>query len=714
MKQVLQSLRTGAIEVAEVPAPAVRSGGLLVRTQVSLISSGTERMLVEFGRAGWVEKARQQPEKVRQVLDKIRTDGLWATLEAVRSRLDEPLPLGYCNVGLVAGVGEGVTGFSVGDRVVSNGWHAEVVAVPATLCAKVPEAVADEAAAFTVLSAIALQGVRLIQPTLGERVGVIGLGLVGLLAVQILRAHGCRVLGLDPVPERLALARRFGAEVVDLAAGADPVAAAEAFSQGRGLDAVLIAAATESADPVRQAARMCRQRGRIVLVGVAGLQLEREEFYRKELTFQVSCAYGPGRYDPAYEQKGQDYPFGLVRWTAQRNFEAVLDLLAEGRLDVAPLISHRVPIGEAAHAYEALLHDRRALGILLTYPEAGSAPAARATTRTVRLAGSAHVAGSVSVALVGAGAHAQRALLPALRAAGVRLKVAASARGVSAAHVARRFGFELASTDAEAALADPDVNAVVIATRHDSHARYVLQALGAGQHVFVEKPLCLTLEELEAIERAIAARAAEGADAGAPLLMVGFNRRFAPLVRQMKAVLAGATGPWSVVITVNAGALPAEHWLYDNQQGGGRLVGEGCHFIDLARFLVGSPIVEAHGVATRTAASRDEDFTLTLRFADGSVGTVHYLTRGHRRFPKERIEVFGGGRVVQLANFRRLRVFGGLHGQGRWLWRQDKGHRACVQAFVAAVRDGGPPPIPPEELFEVTRVTLELAQRLRS
>jgi predicted dehydrogenase len=456
---------------------------------------------------------------------------------------------------------------------------------------------------------------------------------------------------------------------------------------------------------------MCRQRGRIVLVGVAGLELSRDEFYKKELTFQVSCSYGPGRYDPNYEEKGQDYPFGLVRWTAQRNFEAVLELLAEGRLEVAPLITHRVPIAEAQQAYQLLEQDRQALGILLTYARAATATPPETPSRVVRLAAPVRGEGAVSVAVLGAGVHAQRALLPALRGADVRLRAVVSASGVGAAHAGRRFGFELASMDPEAAISDPEVNAVLIATRHDSHARYVLAALEAGKHVFVEKPLCLTLGELEAIEKAWQERAAQGVP---PLLMVGFNRRFSPFVRRMKRLLEAIPGPRTCVVTVNAGPLRPEHWVLDPVQGGGRLLAEGCHFVDLLRFLVGHPIAEAGVIVARGSASPDHDFTVTLRFADGSVGVLHYLISGHRRFPKERIEVFSGGRVLQLDNFRRLRAMGWPSGSGLWHWRQDKGHRACVQTFMSAVRDGASPAIPPDELFEVARVTLELARQLHA
>jgi predicted dehydrogenase len=664
-------------------------------------------MLLEFGRAGWLEKARQQPDKVRQVLEKIRTDGLWPAVEAVRSKLERPLELGYCNVGTVVEVGPGVTGFSVGDRVVSNGPHAELVSVPVNLCARVPDAVADDEAAFTVLGAVALQGIRLAQPTLGESVAVIGLGLVGLLAVQLLRAQGCRVLGLDPDAARVALARRFGAEAVDLTAGTDPVAAAQAFSRGLGMDAVIIAAATQSPEPIHQAARMCRKRGRIVLVGVSGLELSRADFYEKELTFQVSCSYGPGRYDPAYEEKGQDYPVGFVRWTAQRNFEAVLDMLADGRLDVRPLISHRFPIADAEKAYAVVLGSEPSLGVLLEYPGAEPDRAQRTVVlRSVAVARSDRAV----VSVIGAGEYATRVLLPAFEAAGARLRIVATRSGTSSLHAARTFGFEAATTDPEQALKDPETTALVIATRHDSHAHYVLAALRAGKHVFVEKPLCLTHEELDEIERLYTSLLE--APSGPPLLMVGFNRRFAPHVQKMRALLEDVPGPRAMVMTVNAGPVPADHWTRDQQVGGGRILGEACHFIDLLRYIASAPIERCSRFDVQGPSS--DTASLQLAFADGSVGTIHYFTNGSRAFPKERLEVFAGGRVLQLDNFRRLRGYGWPGFSRMRLWRQDKGQRACVRAFLTAVERGGPLPIAVEELFEVSRVTLELAGRGRS
>ena len=707
MKQILQHLKTGQTEVAEIPCPGAGRGQLLIRTTRTLVSAGTERMMVDFGKAGLIDKARQQPDKVRMVLDKISTDGLMPTIAAVRNKLDQPLAMGYCNVGEVVEVGAGVTGYAVGDRVASNGKHAELVAVPVNLCAKVPDAVPDEAAAFTVLGAIALQGIRLAQPTLGETVVVTGLGLIGLVTVQLLRAHGCRVLGLDFDADKLALARRFGAEVVDLKSGADPVAAALEYSRGRGVDAVIITASTKSSEPMHQAALMCRKRGRIVLVGVTGLELSRADFFEKELSFQVSCSYGPGRYDPNYEDKGQDYPLGYVRWTEQRNFEAVLDMLAEGRLDVAALVSHRFGIAEAERAYAVVGGSEPSLGIVLGFAEPGAE--AGTPVRTVSLVPAANapiakVSGTPSVSVIGAGNYAGAVLIPAFKAAGARLARIASAGGASSVHLGRKFGFAEATTDTAALLTDPGTDAVVISTRHDTHADYVLRGLAAGKHVFVEKPLALTLGEIDHIEAAALA-------APKQLLMVGFNRRFAPQIVKTRQLLAGAPGAKTLVMTVNAGTIPATHWTQDRTVGGGRLVGEGCHFVDLLRFLVGAPI-ESFQVA-RMAGATPDTASVTLRFADGSLGTLLYLANGSKAFPKERLEVFAAGRVLQLDNFRRLTGFGWPGFTKMNLWRQDKGQTACTAAFVNALKAGGASPIPLSELLEVSRISIQIEEALQ-
>jgi predicted dehydrogenase/threonine dehydrogenase-like Zn-dependent dehydrogenase len=702
MKQILQSLKTGTTEVAEIPVPNVKRGQLLIQTSHTLVSAGTERMLVEFGKAGWVDKARQQPDKVRMVLDKIKTDGLMPTMEAVFNKLDQPLPLGYCNVGRVAKVGAGETAFAEGDRVISNGKHAEVVSVPFNLCAKVPGSVSDEEAAFTVLGAIALQGIRLVQPTLGETVVVTGLGLIGLVTVQLLRAHGCRVLGLDFDKEKLELARQFGAEVVDLAARQDPVKAAELYSRGRGVDAVIVTAATKSSEPMHQAALMCRKRGRIVLVGVTGLELSRDDFFKKELTFQVSASYGPGRYDPNYEEKGQDYPVGFVRWTEQRNFEAVLDMMADGRLDVNPLISHRFAIGEAEKAYDLVGGAGPSLGILLAYPGLEITPAARTVSlRTAGATSSAANADKATVSFVGSGNYATAVLIPAFKEAGAHLRSVASSAGVSGVHAGRKYGFDETTTDTNRIFTDSATNAVVITTQHDSHARFVLQALRGGKHVFVEKPLCLTLPELAEIESV-------HKDAGERLMvMVGFNRRFAPQVQKVKELLNSVTGPKAFIMTVNAGAIPADHWTQDPEAGGGRIIGEACHFIDLLRFLAGVPLTAWQ--KTSMDSPTHDTVTLQLTFADGSIGSVHYFANGHKAFPKERLEVFASGRVLQLDNYRKLTGFAWPGFTNMNLWRQDKGQKACAKSFVDAIEGRSPAPIPFDEVLEVSRVSIELA-----
>jgi predicted dehydrogenase/threonine dehydrogenase-like Zn-dependent dehydrogenase len=705
MLQILQNLKSGATELAEVPAPAVGRGQLLIQTRASLISAGTERMLVDFGKAGFIDKARQQPDKVKMVLDKVRTDGLMPTVDAVRSKLDQPLPMGYSNVGVVRKVGAGVPegAFKVGDRVVSNGKHAEVVAVPVNLCARIPDSVSDEAAAFTVLGAIALQGIRLAQPSLGECFTVTGLGLIGLVTVQLLRAQGCRVLGIDMDTAKCELARGFGAETVDLSKGEDPVAAAELFSRGRGVDGVLITAATKSNEPVHQAALMCRKRGRIILVGVTGLELSRDDFYKKELSFQVSCSYGAGRYDPEYEEKGHDYPIGYVRWTEQRNFEAVLDMLADGRLDVSSLVSHRFKLQQAEEAYRTLLEGKGVLGMVLEYPRTAQSGEDPVLRRTIRFHAEGERAGveNPGLGFVGAGNYATRNLIPAFKEAGARFVSVASSAGVSGAYAGKKFGFAETTTDTAGLIADPRIHAVVITTRHDSHAGLVRQALEAGKHVFVEKPLCMKIEELEEIRKAYEQRQA--------VLTVGFNRRFAPHIIKMKELVGGVAGPKAFVMTVNAGAIPADHWTQDAESGGGRIIGEACHFIDLLRFLAASPF-SAYDISFMAGNTRDSA-NIQLKFADGSIGTVHYLANGSKSFPKERLEVFAQGRILQMDNFRVLRGFGWPGFKTMRLMKQDKGQNACAKAFLDAVRAGKPGPIPYEELVEVAEVTIRLASK---
>ena len=706
MKQVLQNIANGGTQLVEVPCPQKRVGQLLIATSTTLVSAGTERMLIDFGKANWFDKARQQPDKVKMVLDKVKTDGLAPTIDAVRSKLDQPLPLGYCNVGRV--IEAPGTEFKAGERVVSNGHHAEVVRVPKNLCARVPDELDDESAAFTVIGAIALQGIRLVAPAVGEAVVVTGLGLIGLFAVQLLRANGCRVLGIDFDSAKCELARTFGAETVDLSKGEDPIVKAAAFSRGRGVDGVVITASSKSNEPVTQAAKMCRKRGRIVLVGVVGLELSRADFFEKELTFQVSCSYGPGRYDEEYEQKGHDYPVGYVRWTEQRNFEAVLDLMASGKIDVKPLITHRYDIDNALDAYQTL-DDRSALGILLNYPKKDLE---QLTSSVVPLREPVIYEGAdVVLGCIGAGNYASRVLIPAFHEAGARLAIIVTNVGVSAVHHGKKNAFATASTDVESAYRSSSVNTVVIATQHNQHARQVCDALLAGKHVFVEKPLALSVEEIGEIEKAY------DSQAGKCQLMVGYNRRFAPHVQKMKALLSPVTGPKAFIMTMNAGAIPDDHWTQDQTVGGGRIIGEACHYIDLMRYLAGSKI--ASFTATCIGGQpgvgiTDDKASITLTFEDGSFGTIHYLANGGKAFPKERIEVFANDAVLQLDNFRKLEGFGWRGFKKDKLFKQDKGQAACTRAFVDAIKQGKPAPINFDEILEVARVSVAVATQLRN
>ncbi|KGY11438.1 dehydrogenase [Vibrio tubiashii] len=711
MKQVLQDMANGGSNLVEAPAPMATSGNVLIDTTVSLISAGTERMLVDFGKASLLDKARQQPDKVKMVLEKIQTDGLMTTVDAVQSKLAQPLPLGYCNVGIVNSVGKGVEGFKAGDRVVSNGPHADVVRVSKNLCALVPDEVSDEEASFTVVASIGLQGIRLAKPTLGEAFVVTGAGLIGLLTVQLLRAQGCRVLAIDFDDSKLELAKQFGAEVCNPGRGEDPVAAGMAFSRGQGVDGVIITASTKSNDPVTQAARMSRKRGRIILVGVTGLELNRADFYEKELTFQVSCSYGPGRYDPDYEDKGNDYPYAFVRWTEQRNFEAILDMMASGQVDVKPLISHRFNFEEAPKAYELLTSDRSALGILLNYK---SELVARHNKVVELDSNMTFQAAKPVVGFVGAGNYASRMLIPAFKAGGAQLHTIATSGGINGVTHGEKAGFSKTTTDTQSMILDPEINTVAIVTRHNSHAKFVAEALNAGKHVFVEKPLAISLSELADVEAAYYSKTSDDA---APKLMVGFNRRFSPQVQKMKELLSSINEPKTFMMTMNAGAIPAEHWTQDSSVGGGRIIGEACHFIDLMRFLAGSEItsVQCRRMGDTDSVDITEDkAAIILGFADGSFGTIHYLANGAASFPKERVEVFAAGRVLQLDNFRKLKAFGWPGFSKMNLWKQDKGQADCSTAFLQSIEKGIDAPIPARELFEVAKVTIEIAEQLRS
>ena len=714
MRQVLQNLKTGETLLEESVCPQVRDGNLLVDTRCSLISAGTERMLVDFGRASYIDKARQQPEKVKMVFEKIKTSGLMTTVDAVRSKLEQPIALGYSNVGIVHEIGAGVDGFKIGDRVVSNGRHADAVVVPINLCAKIPDNVDDETAAFTIVSSIGLQGIRLTNPTIGETIVVIGVGLIGLIIVQLLRANGCRVLAVDFDEFKLGLAKEFGSEVCNPGKGQDPISAGMSFSRGKGVDAVIIAAATKATDPVTQAARMSRKRGRIVLVGVTGLELNRSDFYEKELSFQVSCSYGPGRYDPKYEDQGLDYPMGFVRWTEKRNFEAVLDLMSSKKLNMKPLISHRFAFDEASKAYDVLSHGKNILGILMRYEESLNGDRNKEVQINEVLDFDPQ---KPVVSFIGAGNYASRVLIPAFKSADAQLHTIVTSGGTNGVVNGRKAGFLKATSDSDKMFEDREVNTVIVATRHDSHGSYVCKALSADKNVFVEKPLCLTKEELENIKEIYFSKHFGKSAIDAPRLMVGFNRRFSPHIQKIKPLLESVSEPKSFIMTMNAGNIPVEHWTQDVLVGGGRILGEACHYIDLMRYLAGASIVSFQALRMGAAPGIDvleDKASILLGFSDGSFGTINYLANGANSFPKERIEIFTAGRVLQLDNFCKLKAFGWPGFKKMNLFRQDKGQKKCPEAFLKAIENGEPSPIPAEELFEVAEVSINVVDALRA
>jgi predicted dehydrogenase len=704
-------MRDGKTVVEDVPTPLPRPGCALVRTASSLVSAGTERMLVEFGEKNLLEKARSRPDLVRQVLDKARREGLLSTLEATFNRLDQPMPLGYSSAGTIHSIGEELQGFNPGDRVACAGGnyavHAEVAVVPQNLLAPIPPGVDFESAAFATVGAIALHGFRLAQAQVGESVLVIGLGLLGLLAAQIARAAGCSVFGVDLDPNRVALAKKLG---FSAATRNDCESAGKAFSQGRGFDAVLICADTQADDPVALAGLMARDRARVIAVGAVGLNLPRKVYYEKELYFQVSRSYGPGRYDPEYEEKGHDYPPGFVRWTEGRNISAFLDLLARGLVDVHPLISHRFPIERGAEAYSLITGKKKEpyLGVVLTYPQEIEITSLKKIENKAIERKPAPGVEKLALGVLGAGNYATAVFLPAVVKTGGTERVGiASAAGLSARHASQRYGFAYASSDENEILTDPNINVVVILTRHQHHARQVLAALRQGKHVYCEKPLAITRQELEEIEFALST------DNG-PLLTVGFNRRFAPMAMKLKQFLSSSGEPLAMHYRINAGYLPPTHWLHDPGQGGGRIIGEGCHFIDFLSFLVGaSPSKVTAEALPDCGHYRQDNVRIDLSFPDGSLGTVTYLANGDKAFTKERVEVFSNGRVAVLDDFRTLEL---VHDGRRQVihsrLRQDKGHANAWAGFLEAVRRGGPPPIPYMQLIGVTQATFAAVENL--
>jgi len=715
MKQLLQNIHNGVTEVVEVPIPQLQAGMALVHTRASLVSAGTERMLVEFAGKSLVGKALSRPDLVRQLMDKAHREGVLTTIEAAFNRLDQPMPLGYSSSGVIEAVGEGLQGFKVGDRVACAGGgyavHAEYALVPRNLLASLPDSIDFEAAAFTTLGAIALHGFRLSQPQLGESVGVIGLGLLGLLAVGIAKSAGCHVFGVDLDETRVVLAQGMGAVAVPRP---QAVETAQSFTHGQGFDHVLICADTSASDPIELAGEIARDRGHVVAIGAVGLTLPRRIYYQKELSFINSRSYGPGRYDPSYEEAGQDYPIGYVRWTEGRNLQAFVELMAEEHLDIIPLITHRFPIQNAPEAYELITGktNQPFLGVLLTYPQTGAASGKSQSTYGPVKKASIPIAGVnvVRLGVLGAGNFANAVMLPALKKIpSLELIAISSGSGLHAESASKKFGFKYTAANENEILNDPQVNTVSVLTRHHLHAGQVIRALQAGKHVFCEKPLATNREQLAQIKQLLLSLE------NSPQLMVGFNRRFAPLARKLYDFIKISQEPLVATYHINAGYIPLTHWVQDPIQGGGRIIGEGCHFIDFLTYLVGAPPISVVAQALPDDSHyREDNVVMLFSFADGSLGTVNYLANGDKAYPKERVEVFSGGRVAALDDFRTLEmVHQGKRQVVHSALRQDKGHRAEWEAFSSTIRTSGPPPIPYEHLFGVTEAAFAAVDSLR-
>ncbi|WP_457594126.1 bi-domain-containing oxidoreductase [Hydrogenimonas sp.] len=706
MKQLIQSYKTGELGLFEVPAPACDEYGVLVKTTASLVSAGTEKMIVDIAKKSLLGKAKARPDLVKQVIDKMKKEGIQNTLEKVFNKLDTPIPLGYSCAGRVLEVGRHVDGVSVGERVACGGAgyasHSEVNYIPKNLFVKIPDNVDDIDASFVTVGAIALQGIRQTAPTLGENIAVMGLGLLGQLTVQMLKANGCRVIGSDIDPDKMALAKKLGAD--ETCHASDLVKKAMEFSNGHGVDAVIITASTSSNQPIIDAGDISRMRGRVVVVGMVGMDIPRNEYYKKELDLRLSMAYGPGRYDPDYEEKGIDYPYDLVRWTEQRNFEAFLNLIAEGRVTPKELITHTFDFEEAMKAYDLLegKTQEKYLGIVLTY----SHDIDLEENRSVKIGEKTVTANHINVGLIGAGNFTKSVILPNLKkAGGYDLVGLCTATGVSAHGTGEKHGFKYITTDVDEIFANAEINTVFITTRHDKHAPNVIKAIEAKKHCFVEKPLCIKEEELEAIKAAYD---------GTTILQVGFNRRFSPLIRKMKETVGDT--PMSVTYRINAGIIPKNVWIQDPDVGGGRIVGEVCHFIDTCSYLIGSDVAEVYAscIHKNDQSIPDEDnVSIVLTYKNGSTATINYYAYGDSGMPKEYVELFANGISMQMNDFRELTIYEKGNRHKSKSANQDKGFVDEFKAFKEAVQRGKPA-IAFDSLYNTTKTTFKILESLKS
>ena len=715
MKQVFQDFKSGIPSIHIMPEPNINKNQVLVKSICSLISPGTEAMLASFGKANLINKALQQPDKVKEVIDKISSDGLLDTFEAVRSKIDDPIPLGYSNFGQIIKVGENVKGLKIGDRVASNGPHAEVFAVNQNLCAIVPEGVSEEDAAFTVLASIGLQGIRLAKPSYGETFIVIGLGLIGQLTSQLLIAQGCKVLGVDPDGDRCKLAESFGVTSLNISNGFNQVDWAIKNSDNIGVDGAIITAATDSSEPINLAAKSCRKRGRIILVGATSINLRRDLFYEKELTFQVSCSYGPGRYDKNYEELSNDYPIGYVRWTEKRNFETIINSFKRNSLNINNLVSHRFDFESFNKAYEILLSKENSLGIIINYPQNNldKEYSKIILDKNIYAKNQNNYQNNREpfIGFIGSGNYASRILIPTFNKLGANFHSLIAPNGLSSTQLAKKFSFPIVGTDSSELLNDQECNTIVIATRHDSHASFILKALEKRKNIFVEKPLCIKETEMELIK--LKYRELSLSSDPLPILMVAFNRRFSPLVKDIKNNLNRLNGPKSFIYTCNAGEIDSRHWVQDPSIGGGRLLGEACHFVDLMRYLCSSSIENAEIISFEGKNPTPDNFILHLKFKDGSIGSINYFSNGSKSFPKERLEIFCNGTIQRLDNFRKLKTWGFNVAKNRRLYKQDKGQINCVKEFINAIKRGQNSPIDFHEILEVQHWLFKLSKDLQ-
>ena len=691
MKQIIQDLSSGDTILEDVPAPLVKNGQVLIQTTRSLVSLGTERMLVEFGKSNLFQKAKQQPDKVNEVLNKIKTDGLRPTINAVFNKLGQPIPLGYCNVGRVIAVGRGVEEFTIGDRVTSNGPHAEIISVPKNLVSKIPDDVTDEEATFTVIGAIGLQGIRLAKPTFGETIVVIGLGLIGLITAQLLKANGCNVIGFDYDAQKVSLAKSFGINAVNLSEGVDQVGLVLNATNTIGADAVIITASNKTNEIISQAAKMSRKRGRIILVGVIGLDISRADFYEKELSFQVSCSYGPGRYDDNYEQKGEDYPLPFVRWTEKRNFEAILQAIANKSIQVKPLITEQIKLSEYQQIY-GNMSKSNSIASILVYPENSTF-----TSRSIEIFSNKYNESSGTIGIIGAGNFTSAMILPCLKKTSANLKFIASSSGLSGTTLAKKYKISNSTTDNSIILEDKEVDLIMITTRHNSHSKLVVDSLQKGKNVFVEKPLALNIEELDQI--------IEAYNKSGKTLTVGFNRRFAPLAIQMKRALGSTDSPMNIIATMNAGFIPSKVWVNDMEIGGGRIIGEACHFIDLISYLCGSKVksvcMNSMGI---NAKENTDNASILLKYENGTNAVINYFSNGSKAYSKERVEVYHQEKTLIMDNWRKLKGYG-FKNFNSASSSQDKGHQNQFNLLINLLKNGGEQIIPFDDLINTTKAS---------